>query len=76
MSCHSNQSEYALAFLPEQLNRPGPDGQNQLVASLFVGDAQATGDGPEDLFKVTKVVDGADVAGTVEESGCKMEWPA
>lgn len=51
-------------------------GQNQLVASLFVGDAQATGDGPEDLFKVTKVVDGADVAGTVEESGCKMTWPA
>jgi putative heme-binding domain-containing protein len=32
MSCHSNQSEYALAFLPEQLNRPGPDGRNQLVA--------------------------------------------
>jgi branched-chain amino acid transport system substrate-binding protein len=51
-------------------------GQNQLVATLFVGDAQATGDGPEDLFKVTKVVDGADVAGTVEESGCKMAWPA
>src|SRR3954462_1045236 len=32
MSCHSNQSEYALAFLPEQLNRPGPDGRDQLVA--------------------------------------------
>jgi putative heme-binding domain-containing protein len=32
MSCHSNQSEYALAFLPEQLNHPGPDGRNQLVA--------------------------------------------
>ena len=32
MSCHSNQSEYALAFQPEQLNRPGPDGRNQLVA--------------------------------------------
>ena len=32
MLCHSNQSEYALAFLPEQLNRPGPDGRNQLVA--------------------------------------------
>ncbi len=26
MSCHSNQSEYALAFQPEQLNRPGPTG--------------------------------------------------
>ncbi len=32
MSCHSNQSEYALAFLPEQLNRRGPDGRNQLIA--------------------------------------------
>ena len=25
MSCHSNQSEYALAFLPEQLNRAGAE---------------------------------------------------
>ena len=32
LSCHSNQSEYALAFLPEQLNRPGLDGKNQLVS--------------------------------------------
>ena len=51
-------------------------GQNQLMASLFVGDAQAKGDIPEDFFKVTKVVNGADVAGTVEDSGCKMTWPA
>jgi branched-chain amino acid transport system substrate-binding protein len=50
--------------------------QNQLVASLFVGNAQASGDGPDDLFKVTRVLDGADVAGTLEESGCKMTWPA
>jgi branched-chain amino acid transport system substrate-binding protein len=50
-------------------------GQNQLIASLFVGDAQAGGSAPDDLFKVTKVVNGADVAGTVEESGCKMTWP-
>ncbi len=50
-------------------------GQNQLIASLFVGDAQAKGSAPDDLFKVTKVVNGADVAGTVEESGCKMTWP-
>ncbi len=37
MSCHSNQSEYALAFLPEQLNGPGPDGRNQLVALTEAG---------------------------------------
>jgi branched-chain amino acid transport system substrate-binding protein len=50
-------------------------GQNQLIASLFVGNAQASGSAPDDLFKVTKVVNGADVAGTVQESGCKMTWP-
>src|SRR6202012_823199 len=47
-------------------------GQNQLLASLFVGNAQPSGSAPDDFFKVTKVVDGAKVAGTLEESGCKM----
>jgi branched-chain amino acid transport system substrate-binding protein len=51
-------------------------GQNQLLASLFVGEAQASGSAPDDLFKVTQVVNGANIAGTVEESGCKMAWPA
>jgi putative heme-binding domain-containing protein len=37
MSCHSSWSEYALAFQPEQLNRPGPDGRNQLVALTETG---------------------------------------
>jgi branched-chain amino acid transport system substrate-binding protein len=50
-------------------------GQNQLLASIFVGSAQASGSAPDDLFKVAKVVNGADVAGTLEESGCKMTWP-
>jgi branched-chain amino acid transport system substrate-binding protein len=50
-------------------------GQNQLLASLFVGEAQASGSAPDDLFKVTEVVNGADIAGTLEESGCKMTWP-
>jgi len=50
-------------------------GQNQLIASLFVGDAQASGSAPDDLFKVVKVVNGAEAAGPVEESGCKMTWP-
>jgi branched-chain amino acid transport system substrate-binding protein len=51
-------------------------GQNQLMSSLFVGNAQPSGAGPDDLFKVTSVIRGSDVAGTVEESGCKMTWPA
>ena len=50
--------------------------QNQLVGSLYVGNAQAKGSAPDDLFKVTEVVNGVEAAGTVEESGCKMTWPA
>jgi branched-chain amino acid transport system substrate-binding protein len=50
-------------------------GQNQLVPTLYVGSAQASGEAPDDFFKVTSVVNGADIAGTVEESGCKMKWP-
>ncbi len=64
---------------PEIALGPGPAryraGQNQLMATLFVGQAQAQGSAPDDLFKVAKTVNGADVAGTVEESGCKMTWP-
>jgi len=51
-------------------------GQNQLIPNLYVGNAQAKGSAPDDLFKVTNVVKGNDIAGTVEESGCKMSWPA
>jgi putative heme-binding domain-containing protein len=46
MSCHSNQSEYALAFLPEQLNRPGPDGRDQLVSLTETGYIRRAG--PDD----------------------------
>ena len=68
------------ALPPEIALSPNPAfyraGQNQLITTLFVGNAQPSGDEPEDLFKVTSLVNGADVAGTVEESGCKMTWPA
>ena len=37
MSCHSTWSEFALAFRPEQLNRPGPEGINQLVGLSELG---------------------------------------
>jgi branched-chain amino acid transport system substrate-binding protein len=50
-------------------------GQNQLLASLFVGNAQPSGSAPDDLFHVTDVVSGAQIASSVEESGCKMTWP-
>jgi branched-chain amino acid transport system substrate-binding protein len=50
--------------------------QNQLLATLFVGNAQASGSAPDDLFHVTSVVSGAEIASSVEETGCKMTWPA
>jgi branched-chain amino acid transport system substrate-binding protein len=59
-----------------------PDGafyraaQNQLIPDLYVGNAQAQGDDPEDLFKVTEVVKGDAAAGPLEQAGCKMTWPA
>lgn len=37
MSCHSSWSEYSLGFQPEQLNRPGCDGRNQLVSLTEAG---------------------------------------
>jgi len=51
-------------------------GQNQLIGDLYVGNAQAKGSAPDDLFHVTNVVKGDDIAGTLEETGCKMTWPA
>jgi branched-chain amino acid transport system substrate-binding protein len=51
-------------------------GQNQAINTLYVGNAQAHGSTPEDLFNVTDVVNGTDVAGTLEETGCKMVWPS
>jgi len=61
-----------------------PDGaffraaQNQLIPDLYVGNAQQAPSGadPEDLFNVTEVVKGITAAGTLEDTGCKMTWPA
>ena len=52
-------------------------GQNQLIPDLYVGHAVSKGkDDPEDLFVVDEVVKGQSIAGTLEETGCKMTWPA
>jgi branched-chain amino acid transport system substrate-binding protein len=62
-----------IALMPDQpFYRAG---QNQLIPDLFVGTAQAQGTAPDDLFHVTEVVKGADAAGPLEDSGCKMTWP-
>jgi branched-chain amino acid transport system substrate-binding protein len=51
-------------------------GQNQLIPNLYVGTAQSKGSDPEDLFHVNEVVKGSNVAGTLEETGCKQVWPS
>ena len=66
---------------PEVALMPGDaffrKGQGQLIPSLFVGQAQANGaTDPEDLFSVAELVKGADVAGTLEDTGCKQVWPS
>jgi len=67
---------------PEVALMPGAPyyrkGQNQLIPTLYVGEARKApaGGDKEDLFNVVEPVDGAKVAGTVEESGCKMTMPA
>ncbi len=51
-------------------------GDHQLMPTLYVGQAQAKGSEPEDLFKVTELVKGPEVAAPVAETGCKLTWPA
>jgi branched-chain amino acid transport system substrate-binding protein len=52
-------------------------GDHQLMSDIFVGQVQKAGaGGPDDLFKVESVVKGEDAAGSAEETGCKINWPA
>jgi branched-chain amino acid transport system substrate-binding protein len=50
-------------------------GQNQSINTLYTGHAKSGGSDPEDLFEVTDLIKGAEVAGTLEETGCKLTWP-
>ena len=59
-----------------------PDGafyraaQNQLMPDLYVGNALAQGDDAEDTFKVVQVIKADSISGPLEQTGCKMTWPA
>lgn len=50
-------------------------GDHQLMPTLYVGNAQAKGSDPEDLFHVTLYLKGTDIAAPVSETGCKLTWP-
>ena len=73
-SCHSPWSEYALAFQPEQLNRAGRDGQNQLVEFSQLGLIRRVGaDGKaleafdaETAARERKLADPTDASQTLE----------
>jgi putative heme-binding domain-containing protein len=74
MSCHNNQSEYALAFVPEQLNRLGPDGRNQLVSLTEAGYIRRAGTSAKPLppfddalaVRQRKIADPTDAAQPLE----------
>jgi branched-chain amino acid transport system substrate-binding protein len=53
-------------------------GNHQLMPTLYAGHAQKApaGGDKEDLFAVDELVDGSKIADSVEDTGCKLSWPA
>ncbi len=52
-------------------------GDHELMSSVFAGEAHnAKGGDPDNMFTVHNVVPGETAAGPVEETGCKMSFPA
>jgi branched-chain amino acid transport system substrate-binding protein len=51
-------------------------GDHQLMTQLYVGTAKRGDQDPEDLFDVSETVLGKDVAAPVDETGCKIAFPA
>jgi len=66
---------------PEVALQPGKvayrAGDHELMSTVFAGEAHAPkGSNPDDMFTVQTLVPGDKVAGPVEDTGCKMQWPA
>jgi branched-chain amino acid transport system substrate-binding protein len=51
-------------------------GDHELMPAIFVGQVHPPKAGPDDVFSVEAAVPGAQAAGPVEETGCKMVHPA
>ena len=49
---------------------------HELMSTVFVGEAHAPKGDPDNLFTVRDLLPGAKVAGSPEETGCKLKWPA
>jgi branched-chain amino acid transport system substrate-binding protein len=67
--------------LPPQvaLQPDAPDyraGDHELMSAVFVGEAHPPKGDPDNMFTVHNLVPGAKAAGAVEDTGCKLQWPA
>src|SRR5579864_7097109 len=51
-------------------------GDHELMPNIFVGQAHPPKSGPDDVFTVEALVSGETAAGSVVDTGCKMEQPA
>ena len=51
-------------------------GDHELMPNIFVGEVHPPKSGPDDVFTVEALVPGEAAAGSVADTGCKMEQPA
>jgi len=49
---------------------------HELMSTVFVGEAHPPKGDPDKLFTVRELVPGEKVAGSPEDTGCKLKWPA
>ena len=51
-------------------------GDHELMSTVFVGEAHPPQGDPDNMFTVRNPVAGEKAAGSVEDTGCKIQWPA
>jgi branched-chain amino acid transport system substrate-binding protein len=65
---------------PEVALQPGSPsyraGDHELMSTVFVGEAHPPQGDPDNMFTVKNPVPGEKAAGSVDDTGCKMQWPA
>jgi len=65
---------------PEVALQPGSPsyrtGDHELMSTVFVGEAHPPQGDPDNMFTVKNSVPGEKAAGSVEDTGCKIQWPA
>jgi branched-chain amino acid transport system substrate-binding protein len=65
---------------PDVALQPGPvryrAGDHELMANIFVGEAHPPKGDPNDVFTVAALVPGEQAAGSVADTGCKMQQPS